>query len=242
MITPILILSSIFIAIAFIINENNAKYLLSGYNTMSAVEREKFDIKSYIPYFRNFHIFLGLSIFIICMALYYLINPNWCGLFLGTYPLIAYAFFIWNGHRFSTDNSKKQKTIRYSAFLGLLFLASFISHQYILVLADNIIRVKNQMIEITGDYGSFIKTSDIKSITLVEKLPEINKKINGFSLETVKKGIFETEDGEKVKLLINSSKTPLLLITTIDNKKIYYSSKENSNKEILQKLNSSINP
>ena len=35
MITPILILSSIFIIIAFIVNENNAKYLLSGYNTMS---------------------------------------------------------------------------------------------------------------------------------------------------------------------------------------------------------------
>ena len=67
--TPILILSSIFIAIAFIVNENNAKYLLSGYNTMSEEERMKFDIKSYIPFFRNFHIFLGISLLIISLIL-----------------------------------------------------------------------------------------------------------------------------------------------------------------------------
>lgn len=41
MTTPILILSSLFIAIGFIGNENNAKYLLSGYNAMSEEEKTK---------------------------------------------------------------------------------------------------------------------------------------------------------------------------------------------------------
>jgi hypothetical protein len=39
--------------IAFFVTENNDKSLLSGYNTMSEQERQKFDIKSYIAYFKN---------------------------------------------------------------------------------------------------------------------------------------------------------------------------------------------
>ena len=81
MIVPILILSAIFIAIAFFVNENNAKYLLSGYNTMSEVERQNFDIKSYIPYFRNFHIFLGVTLVIISLILLYFVNSDWSGIF-----------------------------------------------------------------------------------------------------------------------------------------------------------------
>ncbi|HBK84391.1 MAG TPA: hypothetical protein DDZ41_12505, partial [Flavobacterium sp.] len=51
MIITITLLSLVFIGIAFLVTENNAKYLLSGFNTMSEDERQKFDIKSYIAYF-----------------------------------------------------------------------------------------------------------------------------------------------------------------------------------------------
>ncbi|WP_041252056.1 DUF3784 domain-containing protein [Flavobacterium indicum] len=73
MIFAITFLSLIFLGLAFLVTENNAKYLLSGYNTMSEEERQKFDIKSYIAYIKNFHIFLGISIFIIGSILYYFI-------------------------------------------------------------------------------------------------------------------------------------------------------------------------
>jgi hypothetical protein len=43
---------------------------------MSEQERQKFDIKSYIAYFKKFHIFLGISLFIIGSILYYFINPD----------------------------------------------------------------------------------------------------------------------------------------------------------------------
>jgi hypothetical protein len=36
------------------LNENNAKYLLAGYNTMSKEERESFKIKEYLIYLKNF--------------------------------------------------------------------------------------------------------------------------------------------------------------------------------------------
>ena len=94
MIIGIIILSLLFIGIGFIVTENNAKYLLSGYNSMSENERKNIDIKSYIPYFRNFHVFLGISLFIIGAFLYYYVDSDWSGIFMGTYPFLAYIYFI----------------------------------------------------------------------------------------------------------------------------------------------------
>jgi hypothetical protein len=236
MIVPILILSAIFIAIAFFVNENNAKYLLSGYNTMSEVERQNFDIKSYIPYFRNFHIFLGVTLLIISLILLYFVNSDWSGIFLGTYPILAYVFFIWKSNQFTKNKSKKQKVTTYAAMSVMFLLFSVIIYEFKSSLKDNEILVDSKKIEITGDYGIEINISNLKSIELIKKLPEISSKTNGFALETIKKGYFRTENDEKVKLLINSKKTPIILLITNDNQKIYYSSKDKSNEEIYNEV------
>lgn len=52
-----IIICVLFIALAFILTENNAKYLLAGYNTMSPEERKKVDIKGLIAYFKSFLFF-----------------------------------------------------------------------------------------------------------------------------------------------------------------------------------------
>lgn len=81
-----------------------------------------------------------------------------------------------------------------------------------------------------------IKTNEIKTIQLVDKLPEISIRTNGFALQTIKKGYFKTANGEKIKLLINTDKQPIIYITTTDNQNIYYSSKNESNLIILNEL------
>ncbi|UOE39788.1 DUF3784 domain-containing protein [Chryseobacterium suipulveris] len=240
MIVPITILSILFIGIGFIITEKNAKYLLSGYNTMSENERGKFDIKSYIPYFRNFHIFLGLSLFVICLSVYYFIDPDWSGIVMTTYPIIAYIFFVWKGNQFSKLNNKKsnRKTIMTMIFLVVVFIT--IAGMFLNSLNDNNIDITGNTIKIKGDYGMELKKSDIKSIKLVNELPEISYKMNGFALQNVKKGYFKTKTGEKVKLFINSDKYPLIYIITEDNQKIYYSSKEKSNNIVFKDLKTAI--
>lgn len=204
---------------------------------MSEEDRQNFDIKSYIPYFRNFHIFLGISLFIICLSIYYLINPDWSGIIMATYPIIAYAYFIWKGNQFSKSNAKKQKRKnKFSVFFFMFAIFLAISAMFFYSLQDNILEINNNIIKIKGDYGMEIKTSEIKSIELVNKLPEITVKTNGFALQTIKKGYFKTKNGEKVKLLVNSDKQPMIFIITKDNQKIYYSSKNNSNKMIFDEL------
>ena len=57
MMLVILLLSFLFFILGFILNESNAKYLLSGYNTMSVEEQSNFNLKSYLNFFKKFHIF-----------------------------------------------------------------------------------------------------------------------------------------------------------------------------------------
>lgn len=63
MVYVIAAISAFFLCMAFVVTAKNAKYMLSGYNTMSNEERKNVDLKGLISYFRNFFIFLGISFY-----------------------------------------------------------------------------------------------------------------------------------------------------------------------------------
>src|SRR5690606_38169549 len=107
MIYTLIGMSLLFVAIGFIVTENNAKYLLSGYSTMSGEERKKVNIKEYIPYFKKFHIFLGASFLVFGLALTYFIDEIAGGIFLAVYPILAYIYFIVSSSKYSKGLSTK---------------------------------------------------------------------------------------------------------------------------------------
>ena len=57
----LLITSLSYIGIAFFVNEKNAEYLLSGYSLMNKQEKEKFDLKSYLIFFKKYWINIGVA-------------------------------------------------------------------------------------------------------------------------------------------------------------------------------------
>ena len=58
----LLLVSNLLILLATqLVNENNADLLLAGYNTKSKKEKEKFNLKEYLIYFKNF--FLKLVVY-----------------------------------------------------------------------------------------------------------------------------------------------------------------------------------
>lgn len=229
MLFPILFISILLTGVGFLVTESNAKYLLSGYNTMSEEERQQFDIKGYIPFFKKFHIFLGTSLGCIGLVIFYFIDVDDSGLFLGCYPILCYTYFIWKSNQlYAHSQTTKQKIFIYMVIVGLFILLALIYYGFKVSLKDNELHVTTTKIEITGTYGIELSKKDIKSITLVNDLPPMAHKTNGFALETVKKGYFRTQTGEKVKLLINSSQKPILLIITTKQEKIYYTSKTKS--------------
>lgn len=225
-------MSLLFVVIGFIVTENNAKYLLSGYNTMSAEERKKVDLKAFIPYFRKFHIFLGVS-FLVLGYVISLINKNASGIFIGVYPILAYIYFTVTSLKSSGGIKTRSNKVGLYILSGvLLFVIGLIAHGF----RENPIRFDSQKIAFEGSYGETLTTDQIDHIGLVDELPEITLKTNGFALGSVKKGYFKTQNGEVVKLILNSGQGPYIVFTKTDGKKLFYSAKEKSNEEVLNDL------
>lgn len=232
MVFIILGLSIFFVAIGLLVNEGNARYLLSGYNTMKEEDRKKVDIKSYIPYFRKFHIFLGVSFFVIGSALTYFINDNIGGIFLAIYPILCYLFFMVSMSKFSNSGKNGNRTGIIILLITLLFVIGLIA----MGLRENRIHFNTDQIKLDGSYGETILKTEIKSIELINELPEIRIKTNGFAMGTIKKGYFKTKRGDKVKLILNTENSPYLLITKKNGMQVFYSSKSPSNHVIADSL------
>lgn len=100
MMYPIIGMSLFFVALAFLVTENNAKYLLAGYNTMNEENTKKVNIKVYMQFFRRFHIFMGVSLLIIGLVVQYFSSEMIVGVALSLYPILAYVYFVWRGSKY----------------------------------------------------------------------------------------------------------------------------------------------
>ena len=233
MIYVLLGISLLFVGIGLIVTENNAKYLLSGYNTMSEEDQKKVDIKAYIPNFRKFHLFLGASLFLLGAAFTYLISEVAGGIFLTIYPLIAYIYFFITGRKhWKAVSFKGNKTALIILVGSLLFVLGLMGRG----IKENTLRLESDTVVFNGSYGETLSSSDIQSIELVDQLPQITFKTNGFGLGSVRKGYFRTKEKEVVKLILNGDQKPIILITKTDGKKIYYSSRSTSNEDIVDEI------
>jgi hypothetical protein len=233
MLYVIISLGLLFLATGFFINENNAKQYLSGYNMMDEEERRKIDIKAYLKFFRNFHIFLAISFLLAGTSLTYFIGKNAGGIFIAVYPIMAYMYFLDAGSKFfkgaSTTLNKAGMVILSGSLIFVLTLLAF-------GFAENKLVIDADSITFKGIYGEKLTAQQIQSIELAEQLPEIKFKTNGFALGTIHKGNFRTKDGETIKLILNDTQRPVILITQTNGKKIYFSAKNQPNEKVLEEI------
>lgn len=226
-------LSALFLILPFIVSEKSAPYLLSGYNMLSKEEQQKVDIKSYFGVFRKFHWVLGSTFLVFGLSLYYFLSSTATVLFLGIYPLAAYIIFFMVTMKFFYG------ALRTYMWVGMIVIsgsAVFVGYLFYNGLNESTLSIQNQTIVIAGNYGERIDESDIGSIQLVNHLPKLSARTNGFSTGDVKKGYFKTIDGETVKLFMHSRQTPVIVIEKKSGKRIFYSLDSDSNQALFQQL------
>ena len=86
-----------FIICAYMINERNADMLLAGYNTMSKKEKESFDLKNYLIFFRKF--FVNLTIYSSLIFLTFFVAFDEISAFIAYLVSVLFPmpFFIYKG-------------------------------------------------------------------------------------------------------------------------------------------------
>jgi hypothetical protein len=84
----------------------------------------------------------------------------------------------------------------------------------------------NDSLILSGIYGITINYAEIISVDTLTDLPDIKRRTNGYSLGGVLKGNFRLADGEDVKLFVETSSHPFILIKTTNVKPVYISLRE----------------
>lgn len=238
MVYLLIFISVLFFSIGIFINQNNAPYLLSGYNKMTDQERTNFDLTGYLQLHRRFFTFLAVSILFIGMPVYFL-KEEYMVFVLGIYPVLAFLLFFYQTQKFNKNPAKWQDYLSFIILISSLILITVLT---IKGFADTTVDVSNDTLIIKGQYGEEIPLIDIEAINIVSELPQILMKTNGFAAGYLKKGYFRTKTGERVKLFITTDQSSSFLeIIKKDGQKIYLATKDKSLEEIYGLLQHTIN-
>lgn len=211
---PIIILSIvslIFILIGVAISKYKCYWLISGYNTASKVEKENIEVEKLAKH-------MARMCYIVSAFLFF--GGIITGYFkLSIMPLTLILIIVIFGYIFylqKFDHNKKSK-----AELLVLAVVAFVTLAVLIITFSlgsepNEIKITDSSIVIDGSYGTSIKKVNITAIESIEILPEISSRTNGYSDGANKKGDFKLENGEKVKLYIQSKEGPFIKITSKD--------------------------
>lgn len=112
------------------------------------------------------------------------------------------------------DGSLKKSTkITLGVFIGFTMLI-FI---FVIVLLgygarEPKVTVDNEMIKIGGMYAATVRTDDIVDIVLLDSIPKVLRKDNGFDFGNILRGYFDLEGIGKGRLYINNGKPPYVYL------------------------------
>jgi len=195
-------LGFLFFSMGFIITPSNAKYLLSGYNTMSSEDQEKFPIVEYLKAFKTFHIWFGI-IYTLLSVIFHLLDSDLVGYHLGITPILAYGYFFWTSRKYNEGLSSATKNNTTIGLIVLSLTLVFVVGLFIWSDRESSWTYENNQLEIQGPYGISLNISDLDSISLLKSLPEITIRSHGISTGKVAKGKFKGPNKARYHLLID---------------------------------------
>ena len=192
------------------------------------------DIDDYVKFFKRFHIILGLSLFGgVCLLS--LINNNWASVFMTVYPLVAYLYFLIKGTSFYHGSAQQEKLgIYVIGGLSVVIAATIVAFSFTDYKSSEL-TLNGQNLEIGGSFGISLNRQQVYEQELVDQLPPISIKTNGFAAGDYAKGSFKTKDGRAVRLYVNKKSSPYLLIKS-EQGDIYYNHDEKDMTAISQNL------
>lgn len=234
MVAVLSILSGVFLFIGLVINERNAPYLLSGYNTLSDKEKAQFELIPFLHFFKQSHLFLAISTFFVGLYLYWKFPGDAPFYWLVFYPLFFYMYILWVGQKFYSKG--KQKPLAYYIGMVVLILTVLgIGGGMYYANQPNTMRIEMDRIDISGVYGGTLIRSKTRTI-LVDSLPQLRRRVNGIATHQLKKGYFLTATRKKIKLLKDGEQGSFILFQQQGDAPLYYFIPENIEREVIQSL------
>lgn len=192
--------------------------LLSNYKSFTEEEKVSPAFKTYLKRVRN--IMIGAAVIIVAGQFLNMLTDS--GIFfiisillmcIGLAPALFYC-------QAKVSKRMHRKSLIYA---GSFLIISLVILGGLLIpsLYGGNVSYENDTLRISGIYGAELKKDEIKSITKVNAIPQVNLRTNGFGLGYIRKGFFRTVDGKTVHFILASNNLPALHISTINGENIY---------------------
>lgn len=114
------------------------------------------------------------------------------------------------------ETPRKRKLMYWISSITFILVIGFVGVLYYLGYQDNELIMKDNRFEITGIYGDEWDYKAIESVKLLEEMPKVTYKSNGFGMATIAKGYFKVKDYGSSLLFIRKGSPPYLYIKVSD--------------------------
>ena len=124
---------------------------------------------------------------------------------------------------------------------GVLLMVAGLTLIIVFSLRPNRITVTRDSLMISGNYGYSVKSEDIQSVELLDKLPGITLKRNGIGWLNIKTGHFTVKGIGKCRLYVNKKYPPFVHVVTTGGEHVIFNTKDTvETKALFETLMSSI--
>jgi|TARA_B100000959_G_scaffold22884_1_gene22092 hypothetical protein len=96
----VFIVDVLLIFTAYVVNKNNAKYLMAGYNTMSVEERKKVDLENLLIFWKKFFVILAFASTLIFIISYLIFSEAVTAVIWSVCLIIPWPIFIYKLQKF----------------------------------------------------------------------------------------------------------------------------------------------
>ncbi|MEW5845136.1 MAG: DUF3784 domain-containing protein [Bacteroidota bacterium] len=182
--------------------------LIAGYNTMPEDKKKNVGIEGLSTFIRNGLAITGLTI----IGGYFIFK--WSGyttianLMVVIVTLAGVTIIAVKAQRFD-HNRRKSKLHILVLGAATIFVASLLTYGFI---PTRVIFDSNS-VRFSGMYGVTVNSYEIASVKLVNAIPKVKLRTNGFSVGSVSKGTFIVDSIGNCRLLLNSYSEPYIVLT-----------------------------
>ncbi len=193
-------------------------WLISGYNTMSKEKRKNVDTEGLGRLIGNFMFLLGVVMFLGAGLISTGFKTFGIILIVGAIFLLTPYIMIksqkYDKNALKPDGSMKKSTkLMIGVFIGFtLIIFIFIIGLNVYGTQEPRVTVDDEKIKIDGMYASTVRIDDIIEVVLLDSIPEVLRKDNGFDFGNILRGKFSLESIGKGRLYINNGKSPYVYL------------------------------
>ncbi|WP_404350424.1 DUF3784 domain-containing protein [Sutcliffiella horikoshii] len=202
----------IFLLIGWAIVKKEAYGLISSFRSRPKEEQEELIQNGYPQ--KTGKLLIGTAIVLLIMLpLLFTSFPYAMEVQIGVMVVLLLGGFIYLSKYEVPKKRKKSYIISTSIAVvtfSFLFVVSYLGFQ------EAELTLKENSFEISGVYGDEWRFEDITQVDLVEEMPEVLLRTNGYGMQSISKGHFKVKDYGSSLLFVYKGHSPYLLIKTND--------------------------